>query len=114
MSSDGFERGWVGVVREGMAREMGGRAYGHGEVVGSRVFSFGAREFPAGELLSSVVGLCYDRPTASIPDELLLPFAIDDAVLKADWLSERHTTRDTVEQCHCMPLFQGGECCRRR
>src|SRR5262249_15223720 len=41
---------------------------------------------------SSFVGLYYDMG-ASIPDELLLPIEIEDAALKAEWLTERRAAQ---------------------
>ncbi|HEY4188674.1 MAG TPA: excinuclease ABC subunit UvrC [Polyangia bacterium] len=93
VSTDFVDQDVVGFFREGMALEIVVMAIRQGKLVGSRGFSFGGQEFPDGELLSSFVGLFYDSPTASIPDELLLPFPIEDAELKADWLSERRPPR---------------------
>ncbi len=93
VSTDFVDQDVVGFHRDGMALEIVVMAIRQGKLVGSRAFSFGGQEFPDAELLSSFVGLFYDSPTASIPDELLLPFAIDDAALKAEWLSERRPPR---------------------
>ena len=59
-----------------------------GKLSGNRAFSFTGQEFPDAELLSSFVGLYYDLG-ASAPDEVLLPIEIEDAALKAEWLTER-------------------------
>jgi len=93
VSTDFVDQDVVGFHRDGLALEIVVMAIRQGKLVGSRAFSFGGQEFPDGELLSSFVGLFYDNPTASIPDELLLPFDIEDAALKADWLSERRPPR---------------------
>jgi excinuclease ABC subunit C len=57
-------------------------------MIGSRAFSFGRQEFPDDEVLSSFLGLHYDLVPVP-PDEVLLPFAIADADLKAEWLGEK-------------------------
>ena len=93
VSTDFVDQDVFGFHRDGMALEIVVMAIRQGKLVGNRAFSFGGQEFPDGELLSSFIGLFYDNPTASIPDELLLPFDIDDAALKADWLSERRPPR---------------------
>jgi len=93
VSTDFVDQDVLGFHRDGLALEIVVMAIRQGKLVGSRAFSFGGQEFPDGELLSSFVGLYYDSPTASIPDELLLPFPIEDAELKAEWLSERRPPR---------------------
>jgi excinuclease ABC subunit C len=97
VSTEFVDQDVIGLHREGLALEIVVMAIRQGKLVGSRGFSFGGQEFPDSELLSSFVGLLYDSPTASIPDELLLPIAIDDAALKAEWLSERRPGRRRVE-----------------
>jgi excinuclease ABC subunit C len=97
VSTDFVDQDIFGLHREGLALEIVVMAIRQGKMVGSRAYSFGGQEFPESELLSSFIGLFYDSPAASIPDELLLPFAIDDAELKAEWLSERRPGRRRVE-----------------
>ena len=63
-----------------------------GKLSGNRAFSFTGQEFPDAELLSSFVGLYYDMG-ASVPDEVLLPIDIEDAALKAEWLTEQSGAR---------------------
>src|SRR6185369_9337810 len=87
VSSDFFDQDVIGFHRDGIALEIVVIAIREGKMAGSRAFSFTDQEFPDAEILSSFVGLYYDL-TPAVPDEVLLPFAIDDAVLKADWLSE--------------------------
>ena len=60
----------------------------NGQLNGSRGYSFTNQEFPDAELLSSFVGLYYDLG-APPPDEVLLPVEIEDAALKAEWLSDK-------------------------
>jgi excinuclease ABC subunit C len=97
VSADFVDQDVIGLYREGMALEIVVMAIRQGKLVGSRGFSFGGQEFPDSELLSSFIGLLYDSPAALIPDELLLPLSIEDAELKAEWLSERRPGRRRVE-----------------
>jgi len=88
VSTDFVDQDVVGFHREGLALEMVVMSVRQGKLVGSRSFSFGGQEFPDAELLSSFVGLYYDMGV--IPaDEVLLPFTIADAALKAEWLTEK-------------------------
>ena len=76
----------LGFHRAGMAVEIVVLFVRQGKLVGNRAFSFGKQEFPDDEILSSFLGLFYDLQ-ATPPAEVLLPFAIADAEVKAEWLS---------------------------
>ncbi len=76
-----------GLRREGAALEIVVMSIRDGKMIGSRGFSFTGQEFPDAEILSSFLGLYYDLSPAP-PDEVLLPFAIADAAVKAEWLGE--------------------------
>jgi excinuclease ABC subunit C len=93
VSTDFVDQDVIGFYREGMALEIVVMVIRQGKLVGNKSFSFGGQEFPDSELLSSFVGLLYDSAGAAIPDEVLLPIPIDDAELKAEWLSERRPER---------------------
>jgi len=97
ISRDFVDQDIVGLHREGLALEIVVMTIRQGKLVASRSFSFGGQEFPDTELLSSFLGLLYDSPAASIPDELILPLPIDDAALKSEWLTERRPGRRRVE-----------------
>jgi excinuclease ABC subunit C len=88
VSSDFLDQDVVGYHREGIALEIAVLSIRDGKLNGSRIFSFTGQEFPDAELISSFVGLYYDLG-APPPDEVLLPIEIEDAALKAEWLSER-------------------------
>jgi excinuclease ABC subunit C len=88
VSADLLDQDVIGFHREGMALEVVVLSVRQGKMIGSRAFSFARQEFPDAEVLSSFLGLYYDLLPAP-PDEVLLPFAIADADLKADWLSDR-------------------------
>jgi excinuclease ABC subunit C len=88
VSTDFVDQDVVGFHREGMALEVVVLSIRQGKMVGSRAFSFNGQEFPDAEILSSFLGLYYDMAPVP-PDEVLLPFPIVDAALKAEWLAEK-------------------------
>ncbi len=88
VSADLLDQDVIGFCREGMALEVVVLSVRQGKMIGSRAFSFARQEFPDAEVLSSFLGLHYDLLPMP-PDEVLLPFAIADADLKAEWLSEK-------------------------
>src|SRR5437868_10114431 len=88
VSGDFSDQDVVGFHREGIALELVVMSIRGGKLGGNRTFSFTGQEFPDAELLSSFIGLYYDLG-APPPDEVLLPFEIEDAALKAEWLTER-------------------------
>ncbi len=87
VSADLLDQDVIGFHRDGIALEIVVIAIRDGKMAGTRAFSFTDQEFPDAEILSSFLGLYYDL-TPAAPDEVLLPFAIADAELKAEWLSE--------------------------
>ena len=88
VSADLLDQDVIGFFREGMALEVVVMSVRQGKMIGSRAFSFARQEFPDAEILSSFLGLHYDLVSVP-PDEVLLPFAIADADVKAEWLSDR-------------------------
>jgi excinuclease ABC subunit C len=88
VSADFCDQDVIGFHREGIALEIVVMSIRGGKLSASRAFSFTGQEFPDTELLSSFIGLYYDLG-APPPDEVLLPFDIEDAALKAEWLGER-------------------------
>ncbi len=92
ISPDMLDQDVVGYYREGPALEVVVMSVRQGKLQGSRAFSFARQEFPDDEILSSFLGLFYDftpAAGASLPEEVLLPFAVPDAEVKSDWLSEK-------------------------
>jgi excinuclease ABC subunit C len=88
VSGDFCDQDVIGFHREGIALEIVVMSIRAGKLGGNRAFSFTGQEFPDAELLSSFLGLYYDLG-APPPDEVLLPIEIEDAALKAEWLTER-------------------------
>ena len=89
VSTDFIDQDMFGFYRQGIALEIVVMSIRQGKMLGSRGFSFTGQEFPDAELLSSFVGLLLRPRRSAPPDEVLLPFAIDDAELKAEWLTEQ-------------------------
>ena len=87
----------VGFHREGQGVEIVVLFVRQGKLVGNRAFSFGKQEFPDDEILSSFLGLFYDLQ-ATPPVEVILPFAIADAEVKAEWLAEKRGPNDRKER----------------
>jgi excinuclease ABC subunit C len=88
VSADFVDQDVIGYHRDGIALEIVVMSIRAGKLSGNRGFSFTGQEFPDAELISSFVGLYYDMG-ASVPDEVLLPIEIEDAALKAEWLTEQ-------------------------
>ncbi len=77
-----------GYYREGDVLEIAVLFVRQGRLLGRRSYRFTGQEFPDEESISSFVGLYYDRG-AVIPDEVLLPVAIEDLSAKQEWLREK-------------------------
>jgi excinuclease ABC subunit C len=90
VSVDIVDQDVIGFYRDGIALEIVVIAIRDGKMANTRAFSFTDQEFPDAEILSSFLGLYYDLAPAA-PDEVLLPFGIADAELKAEWLTEVRT-----------------------
>ncbi len=88
VSGDFRDQDVFGLYREGDAIMLVVMHVRGGKLLGRRNFPYSGQEFPSDEILSSFVSLYYDLG-ANIPDEVLLPLEIEDAKVKADWLSEK-------------------------
>jgi excinuclease ABC subunit C len=96
VSADLRDQDVFGLYREGDAVEIVVLNVRNGKLLGRRNFSLRGQEFPTEEVLSSFVSLYYDLG-AFIPDEVLLPIAVEDAAVKAEWLTEKRDTRAKCE-----------------
>jgi excinuclease ABC subunit C len=92
VSSEMRDQDVLGIHREGPAVEVVVMSVRSGKLLGRRNFSFAGQEFPSEEVLSSFVSLYYDLGSL-IPDEVLLPCAIEDAAVKSEWLTEKRGSR---------------------
>jgi excinuclease ABC subunit C len=88
VSADLRDQDVFGFYREGDAVEMVVLHVRNGKLMGRRNFSFKDQEFPSEEIVSSFVSLYYDLGNY-VPDEVLLPIAVEDAAVKAEWLGEK-------------------------
>jgi excinuclease ABC subunit C len=95
VSADLRDQDVFGLHREGPAVEIVVLHIRNGKLMGRRNFSFGNQEFPTEEVLSSFVSLYYDLGNY-VPDELLLPLAVEDAAAKSEWLSEKRSRKVEV------------------
>ncbi|MDB4967157.1 MAG: excinuclease subunit [Myxococcales bacterium] len=96
VSSDFRDQDVFGLYREGEFVEIVVLSIRNGKLMGRRNFSLKGQEFPTHEILSSFVSLYYDMGTF-IPDEVLLPEAVEDMAAKSEWLTEKRATRRGVE-----------------
>jgi excinuclease ABC subunit C len=96
----------IGWHREGTAVEIAVLHVRMGKLLGRRTFHFGGQEFPDEEILSSFVSLYYDLGSY-IPDEVLLPKAIEDADVKAEWLRERRPGGKNARKVEVMAPQRG-------
>ncbi len=88
VSHDLRDQDIMGLFRDGLAVELAVLSVRNGKLLGRRNFSFGGQELPTSEIVSSFVQLYYDLGNY-VPDEVLLPCAIEDESLKSEWLTDR-------------------------
>ena len=89
------ERDVFGVHRTGPHLAIALLVIRQGRLSDAQSFQFTRQEFPTGELLSSFLGLYYDRG-GLLPREILLPVAIEGLAALAAWLSEKAGRRVTL------------------
>src|SRR5206468_1532072 len=77
------------LYREGGAIEVQVLFVRSGKLVSNRSYSFDDWEFPDEEVLEAVLTQFYQAANHDVPDEILLPVAIGDADVRAEYLSER-------------------------
>jgi excinuclease ABC subunit C len=76
-----------GLYREGDVLTIAILHIRQGKLLGRRAYHFTGQEFPDEESMSAFLGLYYDLGNV-IPDEVLLPVAIEDEQAKQEWLRE--------------------------
>jgi excinuclease ABC subunit C len=80
----------IGLAREGDRVELAVLLFRRGKLVGRRSFALAEQELPDDEVLSSFLARYYDAERGEeVPARVLLPLLVEDAALKAEWLSER-------------------------
>jgi excinuclease ABC subunit C len=85
-----------GLYREGGCIEVQVLFVRSGKLVSNRSYSFDDWEFPDAEVLEAVLTQFYQATNHDVPDEILLPEAISDAEVRADYLSERRGKRVAI------------------
>src|SRR5262249_4527529 len=85
----GADQDVFGLYREGGAIEIQVLFVRGGTLVGTIAYALDDLELPDGEVLEAVLTQFYHATPRDVPDEILLPTAIGDADVRADYLSER-------------------------
>ena len=88
-------RDGIGMVREGSRVEFTVLLVRQGRLYESKSYGFTDVDMPNDELLSTFIGQYYSDVTL-IPDEVLLPFEIEDADVRQDYLSDIYNTKTTI------------------
>jgi excinuclease ABC subunit C len=82
-----------GLYREGGCVEIQVLFVRSGKLVSNRSYAFDDWEFPDEAILEAVLTQFYQATNHDVPDEILLPVAISDAEVRAEYLSERRGRR---------------------
>jgi excinuclease ABC subunit C len=89
----GADQDVFALYREGGSIEVQVLFVRDGKIVGNRSYGFDDWEFPDAEVLEAVLTQFYQATTRDIPDEILIPLAVSDAAVRAEYLSERRGKR---------------------
>jgi excinuclease ABC subunit C len=87
VSHFGIDQDVFGLYREGGFIEVQVLTIRRGKLTGSQAYGLDDREFPDEDVLGEVLGQ-YFSGGRFIPDEVLLPVVLDDAAVRASYLSE--------------------------
>jgi len=85
-----------GLYREGGAIEVQVLFVRQGKLVSNQSYSFDDWEFSDDEVMEAVLTQFYQATQHDVPDEILLPVAISDAEVRADYLGERRGKKVAV------------------
>jgi len=85
----GADQDVFGIYREGGAIEVQVLFVRDGKLVSNQAYAFDDWELPDAEVLEAVLTQFYQATARDVPDEILLPVAISDAPVRAEYLSER-------------------------
>jgi excinuclease ABC subunit C len=92
----GADQDVIGLYREGGSIEVQVLFVRGGKLVSNRNYSFDDFEFPDAEVLEAVLTQFYQATERDVPDEILLPVAISDASVRAEYLSERRSRKVSI------------------
>jgi excinuclease ABC subunit C len=85
----GADQDVFGLYREGGAIEVQVLFVRDGKLVSNQAYPFDDRELPDAEVLEAVLTQFYQATAREVPDEILVPVAISDAPVRAEYLAER-------------------------
>ena len=85
----GADQDVFGLYREGGAIEVQVLFVRDGKLVSNQAYAFDDWELPDAEVLEAVLTQFYQATARDVPDEILLPVAISDAPVRAEYLAER-------------------------
>ena len=85
----GADQDVFGLYREGGAIEVQVLFVRDGKLVSNQAYAFDDWELPDSEVLEAVLTQFYQATARDVPDEILLPVAISDAPVRAEYLTER-------------------------
>jgi excinuclease ABC subunit C len=89
----GGDQDVFGLYREGGAVQVQVLFVRHGALVGTVGYAFDDFEQPDADVLEEVLTQFYHATPRDVPDEVLLPGAISDAEVRAEYLTERRGKR---------------------
>jgi len=82
------DRDVLGFKREGARVIVSVLAIRSGTLLGAESYALREQEFPDEEVLSGFVARLYGDGRRAIPDEIVLPFDVEDARVREEWLTE--------------------------
>jgi excinuclease ABC subunit C len=91
----GSDQDIFGFYREGGFIEVQVLLVRQGKLTGNQSYSLEDTAFPDDEIMAALLTQFY-QGQRFIPDEILLPVALEDSVVRADYLSERKGKRMTI------------------
>jgi excinuclease ABC subunit C len=92
----GADQDVFGLYREGGAIEVQVLFVRDGKLVSNQAYAFDDWELPDPEVLEAVLTQFYQATAREVPDEILLPVAISDAPVRAEYLSERRGRKVSI------------------
>ena len=92
----GIDQDVFGLYREGGAIEVQVLFVRDGKLVSNQAYAFDDWELPDTEVLEAVLTQFYQATAREVPDEILLPVAISDAAVRAEYLSERRGRKVSI------------------
>jgi len=92
----GADQDVFGLYREGGSIEVQVLFVRDGKLVSNQAYAFDDWELPDVDVLEAVLTQFYQAAARAVPDEILLPLAISDAGVRAEYLSEKRGRRVSI------------------